>query len=277
MDRGYWGIDLVYMLKSKGIDVVCRLGVHLKQVKKMIAENLTNYVDTIKCLNDRKLTLKFIRYTITKENNDGTAVKTIDYFLATTIMGVLDLPITFAELYHDRWTIETHFRLVKYGLSLSSISSELLVHIKQDVLLHLIISIILETVYFFATLKLPKKYTIDPLNSNRFICKDSGNIYSLNKQVLLSIVCESILPTLTDKFTTNTINSLEKALNVAICHKLMVLKDIHYDRIKKKSSSGWARNKNPPLKEYRRKNNDSIAPYKLKFNFFYDCNVTQQE
>jgi hypothetical protein len=245
MDRGYFAAWLICKLKSLGIDVVCRVGTHLVAVKKMIAENLTVYVDCIKSLLCN-YDIKYIRYTVKKENNNGTS-ENIDYFIATTIMGALDLPITIAELYHDRWKIETHFRLAKYELSLDNIVSKKLLNIKQDILLHLIISIILETCQFFGMLKLPKIYLADIVNSDKFTSTESGTVYSLNKAVLLVLVCEGILPTLI-RNTADTNNYLEKAFCIAAKHKCEVREGMHYDRVKKKTYDGFDRGKNSKKK-----------------------------
>lgn len=242
MDRGYYCSWLIFKLKSIGVHVICRLKTNLLAIQKMENENLFSYKEDIKYLT-YQLPFKYIRYQV-KDPNNVNEEAIIDYYLGTTIMDDLSLPFSYDKLYHKRWTIETHFKLVKYGLSLNKITSRTLLHIKQDIIFHLIISIILETFYFFIMKDLEEiGYEIYLMDCNRFI-DNNGNLCKINKTTLLYCVIDLFIPFLMRKPKSEFLEESIKIFKMIEREPVIVMEKRHFDRTRKKPQGGWSENKN---------------------------------
>jgi hypothetical protein len=106
-DRGYESIKLISDLISKGLKFIIRMKINSLMVKSMILDKLT---DKLFFTNEYGA-IRVIKYVIEGE----------DYYLATNIFikSVTDLKI----MYHSRWTVEEHFKIMKCTLQTSNFTS----------------------------------------------------------------------------------------------------------------------------------------------------------
>jgi hypothetical protein len=121
-DRGYYSIELIKLLKERGIHYIFRCNCDYK-----IFENLNLNEEKVM---DRDLqlsngtikeTFKVCRYVISKD----------DYFIATSL---IDTKIDdIKKLYCKRWKVETNFKFLKYNLSLLNSNTRKENLLKQDI------------------------------------------------------------------------------------------------------------------------------------------------
>jgi len=127
MDRGYYSIDLLFILNEKKIKVIFRLKKNLLIIKKL--KNKTDI--TIDVTNNNKIiSFRLVKYKINKKW----------YYIGTTIFNKSINYIK--DIYWKRWKIETHFRHSKYNLSLKDLKSKSENAILQDIYIHQFIYIV---------------------------------------------------------------------------------------------------------------------------------------
>jgi hypothetical protein len=246
LDRGYYGRSFIHQLKKRDIDVICRLPESLSLCKDLEKKNLREEVIDYK-LFGVSFRFKIIKFVVMFE------CKECIFYVGTTLV---DEDINMKIVYHWRWDSETHFRFIKYDLSLNRIKSRKLSYIEQDISIHLFIMIMAATTQFFCKLfylheKFPKirkqcnNDVVTTKSSDVVWSYKDDNQYNLNKAVILNVVHTKIMPSLV------VINDLDKTANnilnfmsVITQFKIPVIKDRHFKRISVFPLPGWSYNSN---------------------------------
>lgn len=154
-DRGYYSEDLVQTLVDKKVKFIFRMKKDSKMVKLMNVKNLDSMETSIKHKKNI-IPLRILSYKI-----DMTLVKDKDphsdgwFYMCTNLTNESIKNIS--EMYNDRWSIETGFRVAKMNLTLSDIKSKNLNFVQQDLAIHNFIMIV--TGYLYSLLNNDKKPT----------------------------------------------------------------------------------------------------------------------
>jgi len=125
-DRGFYSLEFIDKLISKNLNFICRLRSNMDIID-------ANNNDSVKSvyINGAKHRLRIVKYTI----NDT------EYYLATNLFDDKDYPIkVLADLYHDRWSVEELFKLLKSNTDLSKFDEKSSISIKKSIYCQLIIA-----------------------------------------------------------------------------------------------------------------------------------------
>ena len=157
-DRGYFSNALIDILNSKKINYIFRMKKSSMYVKNLIENKLESC-----CYDENNIKFKIVNYKINDVNEE--------YYLFTTL---IDKSIEeLKDLYKKRWSIETHFKELKYTTSLKEINSKSLNNLIKEIYMHNFVYI---SYYFF----------------NDCI-KDNNKSYELNHKICLEIFINDIL------------------------------------------------------------------------------------
>ena len=123
-----------------------------KFVKQLIKSNKKDvtYIISNKYTNNLPIKFRLITYNIANEQ----------YYLGTTLTSKQFTTDLLKELYYKRWNIETYFRTIKYGLSFNDFHSRTEEQIKQEIIVHMCVTIltrILENIYIKYNPKIKNK------------------------------------------------------------------------------------------------------------------------
>jgi hypothetical protein len=152
-DRGYYSEHLFSLLHERGIKVIFRMKDDVSIVQKLIDSGkndiLINYD-----IGKKNVRARLIKYDIAnieallikkqfnyEEYDDEREVKPDDYYLLTNIVDKYTVD-DFMDFYHNRWRIETHFKLIKYNLSLKRVTARQHNSFLQDIYIHQLICIL---------------------------------------------------------------------------------------------------------------------------------------
>lgn len=127
-DRGYYSYDLYNKLNNKGINVIFRMRSNIKFVKKFANSKKTDTTITITDPKSNKgpIKIRLVKYTI----RDTTYLLGTNCFYKRFSINVLQ------DLYHQRWSIEEHFKTLKHSLSLNNFHSKKYDFVCQEINMH---------------------------------------------------------------------------------------------------------------------------------------------
>ena len=170
MDRGYFSFDLLKKLNKLNTYPIFRLKSNLVEVKKFLDQkNFYQKIIDIPYNDGTIIKFKLIKYYI-----NGKAI-----VLGTTLTNQLLFPInTIKDFYHTRWEIETYFRYAKYCQSFKNFHTYSEKKIKQEISIHVYISIMSSVLaYIYCNKNQIKKGYI--VNYKNFLDKLSTKIIIL--------------------------------------------------------------------------------------------------
>jgi hypothetical protein len=196
-DRGYFSIKLANILYEKGIYFIFRVKKNLKMVKELQATN-KNEITTYLTIEKKKIQVRLIRYKIDDENLKGNYRLPEDgyYYICTNLND--DKTINYIQnLYHERWSIETNFKVVKYDMTLSNIKSKNLINIEQDIAINNFV--LLLTGFLYSLISQPAttsssdskinfKTCLDQVCSNLLYMFIYGNVHYKKIQKIVKIL-----------------------------------------------------------------------------------------
>jgi hypothetical protein len=171
MDRGYYSKDLLLFLTKMEMKVIFRMKKSDLDVKEIIKNGQPSMRTKVDC-NGEMVDFRIVTYKI-----DG-----ISFFLGTNIMNHT-VPY-FQNLYWQRWTVETNFRVSKYLLSLNNILSKHPDKVRQDIYVHNILFII-HAIF--------NNHLQQSLPANKFV--NTGNLFTvITNRILYPILYKKITP-----------------------------------------------------------------------------------
>lgn len=144
-DRGYFSYLLLHEFHKKGVYVLFRLqeGSVTQEVEAFINSSKTDemieYVPSKRTISDLKkqgyflernpISLRLIKYTIKGET----------YLCGTTLIGEQYPLSCFADLYHERWSIEELYKISKRIVDIEEFHSKTERGVKQEIYAHLLL------------------------------------------------------------------------------------------------------------------------------------------
>jgi hypothetical protein len=201
-DRNYFSYNLIKEFNKINAYVVIRLKINLIIVEEIDSKGQTDMITKIYRKKEPPIKFRVLKYKI-----DGD-----DYYLGTTIF--THTVSYFIDLYHKRWSIETHFKESKYVLSLMNLTSTKENELLQDVYVHSIISIIKSFI---------NNMLQDYLDDHK----------KINSKILIDVFINDIMHMiLYNSFTINTKNEIDRLLNILVDKAIVVHKENrHYNRL----------------------------------------------
>jgi hypothetical protein len=209
-DRNYFSYNLIKEFNKINAYVVIRLKINLIIVEEIDSKGQTDMITKIYRKKEPPIKFRVLKYKI-----DGD-----DYYLGTTIF--THTVSYFIDLYHKRWSIETHFKESKYVLSLMNLTSTKENELLQDVYVHSIISIIKSFI---------NNMLHDYLDDHK----------KINSKILIDVFINDIMHMiLYNSFTINTKNEIDRLLNILVDKAIVVHKENrHYNRLRIKPIGKW--------------------------------------
>lgn len=239
LDRGYYSKNLVKILNEKGIHYIFRLKENstLNNENNIIPEyedlenkiidekdnKNKNYImkKEIK-INNKKYSINVVKYTI---NNNS-------YYLASDLTGENFTVDKFKELYHDRWSIEVHFRFMKYVTSANNLKSKNKLFILQDLA-------IIQTIYIITSYI---KFLLSEVNKK---IKKINKNYEISTKDCIDHVLNKILYQMIFKKSTKKVKLIiNKELEIIAKTIYYNVEDRHYEHVRIFPSTKWNKNGN---------------------------------